>query len=201
MIFRKAELRDLDQIVDIHMLAFPDFFLTSLGKSFLKQYYKVYIKYSHIALVAEDNEVIEGFVVGSNNSVIFYENLKKEFIFFIYPTLLNAINLKLLSKIFKRLFSVLFKKKVNRALKTYTGLNELTSIGVNPKGQSRGLGRKLLIEYEQQCRAYKVKGITLTTDAENNDGVLTFYKKSGYEIDQTFIQDEKRVMYSLVKYF
>lgn len=201
MILREAKLADLDQIVNVHFLAFPNFFLTCLGSKFLKQYYKIYIKYSHLAFVAEENGFIEGFVVGSNNSVCFYKDLKQEVLHFVFPVLFNLINFQLLSKIFKRAISVLFKKKVNRSLKSYEGLNELTSIGVTPTVQSKGLGNRLLAKYEQHCVTSNIEGITLTTDAKNNDKVLKFYKKAGYVIDQTFVQDKNRKMYSLVKYF
>ncbi|OUR75198.1 hypothetical protein A9Q75_18005 [Colwellia psychrerythraea] len=201
MNIRVAELIDLDHIVSVHFSAFPDFFLTSLGGQFLKQYYRIYIKYSHIAFVAEENGVIEGFVVGSNDSIKFYQDLKKEALHFLLPLLVNFINIQLLSKIIKRIFSVLFKKKVNSSLKTYDELNELTSIGVNPTVQSKGLGYELLAKYEQHCVTNNIEGITLTTDAINNDKVLKFYKRSGYLVDQTFVQDKNRKMYSLVKYF
>jgi GNAT superfamily N-acetyltransferase len=201
MNIRVAELIDLDQIVSVHFSAFSGFFLTSLGGLFLKQYYRIYIKYSHIAFVAEENGVIEGFVVGSNDSIKFYQDLKKEALHFLLPLLVNIINIELLSKIIKRIFSVLFKKKVNSSLKTYDELNELTSIGVNPAVQSKGLGYELLAKYERHCVTNNIEGITLTTDAKNNDKVLTFYKRSGYLIDQTFVQDKNRKMYSLVKYF
>lgn len=201
MNIRLAELNDLDQIVDVHFSAFPDFFLTGLGRKFLKQYYKIYIKYSHIAFVAEKHGVIEGFVVGSNNSTVFYKDLKKEIINFIFPMLVNIFNFHLLSKIVKRVFSVLFKKKVNSSLKPYDELNELTSIGIILNDQNRGLGSLLLAKYERYCIEENVKGITLTTDANKNEKVLKFYKKFGYSIDKTFVQDEKRTMYSLVKYF
>jgi len=201
VIIREAKLNDLDQIVDVHFLAFPDFFLTSLGRSFLIQYYKVYINFSHIAFVVDDNGTIEGFVVGSNNSADFYNDMKKEAVHFILPVFMNIVNIQLCKKVFKRAFSVFFKKKVNSSLKSYDGLNELTSIGVNPIDQNRGMGSKLLEKYEQLCITRNVDGITLTTDADDNDKVLKFYKKSGYFIDQNFVQDDKRNMYSLVKYF
>jgi ribosomal protein S18 acetylase RimI-like enzyme len=201
MIIRHAELNDLEQIVNVHFLAFSEFFLTSLGRRFLKEYYKIYIKYSHIAFVAENNGVIEGFVVGSNNSTVFYTNLKKEIFCFIFPMLTNLFNFNLLSKISKRVFSLLFKGKVNSSLKSYDKLSELTSIGVILNDQNKGVGSLLLARYEEYCIEKKIKGITLTTDADKNEKVLKFYKKFGYSIDQTFIQDEKRAMYSLVKYF
>lgn len=201
MIIREAVLDDLEQLVDVHFSAFSGFFLTSLGRNFLIQYYKIYIKYSHIAFVAEVDNSIEGFVVGSNSSVDFYNDLKKEAVCFFIPILMNIVNIHLFRKIWSRFFSIFLKRKVNNSIKAYENLNELTSIGVNQNDKNRGLGSKLLAEYEDYCIRNNISGITLTTDADDNDKVLNFYKKFGYSIDQQFAQDHKRNMYSLVKYF
>ncbi|MBO7328715.1 MAG: GNAT family N-acetyltransferase, partial [Lentisphaeria bacterium] len=36
----KISISDLEAVVEVHMASFPSFFLTTLGKSFLRQYYK-----------------------------------------------------------------------------------------------------------------------------------------------------------------
>lgn len=46
MEFRELSKGDYDHLVDIHMLAFNDFFLTSPGKRGLMTYYKVNLKSS-----------------------------------------------------------------------------------------------------------------------------------------------------------
>jgi ribosomal protein S18 acetylase RimI-like enzyme len=197
---REAILEDIDDIVHVHLKSFPSFFLTSLGEKFLAEYYNIYIQYNHIAFVVEDNGKIEGFVVGTNSSEEFYRDFKSNIQPFLIPIITNIFNPKLVSKIFNRIYSILFKKRVNDVLKKYNDINELTSIGVLPSDQKKGLGSILLGAYESYCLNEKIKGIYLTTDAANNDSVLNFYKKSGFEIDLTFYQSEERKMYSLTKY-
>jgi ribosomal protein S18 acetylase RimI-like enzyme len=198
---RKADFTDIDGIVQVHLQSFPNFFLTSLGKRFLSEYYNIYIQYEHIAFVVEDSGNIEGFVVGTNSSESFYKDLKSNIRHFLIPIMTNVLNPKLIYKIANRVYSVLFKKRVNEELKKYKDINELTSIGVSPSDQKKGIGCILLRAYEEYCLNEKVKGIYLTTDAESNDSVLNFYKKSGFEIDLTFYQGEERKMHSLTKYF
>jgi ribosomal protein S18 acetylase RimI-like enzyme len=200
MRIRTAELQDLMQIVDVHIDAFPNFFLTSLGRGFLKSYYRIYIQYGHIAYVADNNGIIVGFVVGTHDSRKFYNDLRKESQSFILPLLMNFYNLALIRKVLKRVKSVFFRKKVNENVKDYVGFNELTSIGVATQIKARGIGSSLLHAYEDFCMKSQCKGIVLTTDAVDNEHVLKFYQKFGYSIDQTFEQDNKRKMYSLIKY-
>ena len=62
MNIRKATLNDVNVIVEIHLDAFKGFFLTSLGKAFLKFYYSCFIKNKEtVTMVAEENNIIYGF--------------------------------------------------------------------------------------------------------------------------------------------
>ena len=195
----KADLSHLDDIVKVHLHSFPNFFLTSLGSKFILEYYKIYIQYGHIALVLVDDGLIEGFVVGTNSSEQFYNDLKSNISLFIIPILCNLFNHKLITKIFNRAYSIIFKKRVNSELNKYIDLNELISIGVMPTDQNKGIGTLLLSTYEDYCLKNNLKGIYLTTDADKNNHVLNFYKKSGFEIDLTFYQGKDRRMFSLTK--
>ena len=196
---RKADLSNLDDMVKVHLHSFPNFFLTSLGSKFLFEYYKIYIQYGHIAFVLECNGLIEGFVVGTDSGERFYKDLKSNISKFIVPILWNLFNPKLITKIFNRVYSIVLKKRVNNELDKYVDLNELTSIGVLPTDQSKGIGTLLLSTYENYCLEKNINGIYLTTDADNNTAVLNFYKKAGFEIDLTFYQGKDRRMFSLTK--
>jgi len=196
---KKAELSNLDDIVKVHLHSFPGFFLTSLGYKFLFQYYKIYIQNGHIAFVLEDKGLIEGFVVGTNSSERFYKDLKSNILFFLVPVLSNLFNPKLLTKIFNRACSIFFKKRVNNELEKYVDQNELTSIGVMPTDQNKGIGTLLLSTYEDYCLTNNVNSIYLTTDADNNEPALNFYKKNGFKVDLRFYQGKGRKMFSLTK--
>ena len=63
---RPMGLFDVTPVVRIHMLSFVNFFLTFLGPAFVKELYKSTITdQSGIAIVAESDGVMYGFVTGT----------------------------------------------------------------------------------------------------------------------------------------
>ncbi len=61
----KVKEDDLDAVVEIHLLSFPGFFLSKIGPSFLKCYYREIITYEGGHLLAAQNAgSIIGFVAG-----------------------------------------------------------------------------------------------------------------------------------------
>jgi ribosomal protein S18 acetylase RimI-like enzyme len=76
---------------------------------------------------------------------------------------------------------------------------ELLSIGVLPEKNGLGIGKKLLIKFENKVREKGINTITLTTDLESNDNVLNFYKKCGYKVYYDFITFPNRKMLKLIK--
>lgn len=78
MEIRKAKITDIDSIVEIHCDAFKDFFLTSLGKTFLRFYYSCFIKSDKtVVLCAENQGVILGFSAIAQNAHGFNARLIK----------------------------------------------------------------------------------------------------------------------------
>lgn len=78
MEIRKVNIADIDNIVQIHCDAFNDFFLTSLGKSFLRLYYACFIKSDEtVVLCAENQGVILGFSAIAQNAHGFNTRLIK----------------------------------------------------------------------------------------------------------------------------
>lgn len=199
MKIRHSKEADLKAIVDVHNQAFENFFMTSLGSQFLIKYYRNYQNTNHLSLVIEDeNHNVLGFVVGTNNSSDFYKSLKQDWRSFLFPLLKNVFNVRMLTKIFHRAHSLVLTNKVNTVIPPQ-GYNELTSIGVIPNSNIKGLGSRLLKEYESICKASGISGVYLTTDAVANESVLKFYQKHGFTIAQEFTQDNLRLMYMLIK--
>ncbi len=63
--YRKADVADLKNIVDVHTQCFPTSFLTSLGKKVLYNLYKTYLDNKMPFIVgADDNNNIIGFCAG-----------------------------------------------------------------------------------------------------------------------------------------
>ena len=193
----KPRINQSDQIAKIHLKSFPDFFLTSLGYSFLKTYYKSCSKSNEaISICAIDNETkkIVGFAVGCLNSKGFNKKLICSNLGpYIYQTTVLLFTKPLaLIRLIKNL-------RKGYDLSDKGNYAELLSIGMLPEKSGLGIGRNLLAKFENQVREKGVNTITLTTDADSNDGILKFYKKSGYKVYYNFITFPNRNMLKLIK--
>jgi len=185
------------QIAEIHLKSFPNFFLTSLGYSFLKTYYKSCSKSKEaISICAIDNEnkKILGFAVGCINSKgfnkkIIYSNLGAYF----YQTIILLFTRPLA---LIRLFKNFGKGNLSSDKGNYA---ELLSIGTSPDNRGLGIGQNLLAKFENKVRENGVNTITLTTDLDSNDNVLKFYKKAGYKVYYEFVTFPERKMLKLIK--
>lgn len=183
---------DIDYIVDLHIRAFPHFFLTSLGKSFLRQYYISLLESCRsVALVLRDNdERIRGFVTGVINPSGFYKELLKlhwyRFFFAAAPQALRR------PRIIPKLLKAYRKPEDARA---GNNIAELTSICVAPEEENRGYGKKLVHAYLHEISQRGCKEVVLYTDAQENERVNAFYKALGFKISKTFVTPEGRIMH------
>ena len=197
IIYRKSKILDCSQIAKIHLITFPKFFLTTLGYSFLKTYYRSCVKSKEaisICAINQDDKKLLGFAVGCfiskgfNKRLIFSNSLEFSY---------RAILLLLTNPIaLIRLFKNLEKNNDKDDKGNYA---ELLSIGVSPDHNGFGIGQNLLVEFENQVKEKGINTITLTTDADSNDSVLRFYKKSGYTVYYGFETFPNRKMLKLIK--
>ncbi len=196
-LIKKITFSDLDAIVLIHIEAFPNFFLTSLGSSFLNCYYRSLIKSSDgIGLCAIEGTDIVGFCAGTVKSKGFHKRLLLNNIYFFTLQFFKLIFLQ--PKALVRLF---FNMEKVPLLDISGDIAELTSIGVKPSAKGTGVGEKLLVEFEKAVEVSGSKIITLTTDFYYNENVLRFYSKNGYTVHSDFITYPNRRMYKLIKQF
>lgn len=192
---KKATMNDVCQIVDIHCEAFKGFFLTSLGRPFLLFYYSCFIRCSDgIVLCAFMNEKLIGFAASSIVCKGFNSKLIKDnfFEFFILAIKLVFISPMSLVRLCRNL-----TKKANKFEEE--DYSELYSIGVDIDGQGCGVGSKLLIATEELLIKRGVNRISLTTDYNNNEKVISFYKKLGFVVLYDFITYPNRRMYRFIK--
>lgn len=184
----KIEL--LDEIVKLHIKAFPDFFLTQLGDGFLKTLYLGYLedKSSGIIVAKEENHLI-GFIAYSRDYSNFYKGLiKHHLIKFAFCSLCAAVKHPSFTK---RLLGAF--KKSDEVVKNEAYV-ELASIAVNPDAKGKGTGT-LLIDYLKKAIDFnKFSYISLETDADNNKSVNEFYKKNGFELAREYTTAEGRRM-------
>ena len=194
--YRKPTLLEADEIASIHLKTFENFFLTSLGKSFLKTYYKSCIKLEgaiSICAVDEENTVV-GFCFGSLSSVGFHKKL-------ILNNIL-AFTIQFISVLFSKpraIIRLVKNLKKEGHPEDHGDYAELLSIGVLLEKKGLGIGRGLLLDFEKNIKDKKIKRISLTTDYDSNNAVLKFYDSMGYNVYYEFVTYPNRKMFKLIK--
>ena len=195
--YRKSKVSDSNQIAKIHLKSFPNFFLSTLGYSFLKTYYKSCVRSKEaisICAIDQNDKKLLGFAVGCFNSDGFNKRLIFSNLFEYSYRAMILMFTKPIALI--RLYKNLAKNYDKDDKGNYA---ELFSIGVSPNRNGLGIGQQLLTKFEYQVREKGINTLTLTTDAYSNDSVLRFYKKSGYNIYYEFETFPNRKMLKLIK--
>ena len=180
----------IDTVSDLHLDAFPDFFLTNLGKSFISLLYRCYVEDKESGIiVAKDEEEIVGFIAYSNDYPAFYKNLiRKHCMKFALCSLGALVKHPSFSK---RLLGAFRKSDDVKKEEKYV---EIASICVDPKKSKKGTGT-LLMEYIKNDVDFDTYAyINLETDADNNDGVNKFYVKNSFKLERTYTTREGRRM-------
>ena len=186
----KAKNTDcVEKIVEIHISAFPNFFLTTLGKGFLKHLYSGFIKYDESNVYLAEDEEICGFLAYTENLSGFYRYLIKKSLFsFAWYSLLAFLKRPTL---ILRLLRALLKPGESKRREKYV---ELSSIGVIKGMENKHIGRALIDCLKMEFDASKFAYIKLETDAENNDRVNKFYLSNGFIKADTYTTSEGRKM-------
>lgn len=186
-----SEKQITNEIVEIHLQTFQGFFLTFLGRGFLRQLYKGYCAYDKSALlVAMNNENRPiGFLAYSEDISGFYKYLIKSkllpfawYSFYAFCRQPSSII---------RLLSAFFKPGKSKRNENYI---ELASIGVSPEIKSTGIGSALIEELKTNTDFNRFQYICLETDAENNEASNEFYLKNDFSLFKSFETPEGRKM-------
>jgi len=196
MEIRDLNISDVKKIAEVHEKSFKDFFLTSLGRQFLETYYAASINNNtSIGIGLFDNEEkLCGFATGTSKSLGYHKTLLFQNSFLFFKSLLFVSLSR--PKVIFRLFKNINKKSDKKDDKQYA---ELLSIAMLPDLKGSGYGKILLDEFEKKAKCHSASKIALTTDYNNNDNVVKFYNKSGYEVYYDFIAYPNRHMYKLIK--
>ena len=188
--------KDIDSVVRIHIAAFPDFFLTQLGSTFLQFYYKSVLKHKlGIMMGAYNDADLVGFCAATQLSKSFNSSLiiNNPFLFSFVGVRLLFTNPKAIIRLFKNLTKSCSENNDNGSYA------EILSIGVDPKQQGGGIGKNLLKAVEEELKNCSIDKLSLTTDYYNNENAISFYKSLEYKIMYVFETYPKRKMYRLIK--
>jgi ribosomal protein S18 acetylase RimI-like enzyme len=182
----------MPEVIDVHMRAFPGFFLTFLGCGFLKEFYSSFCGSNEgIGFVAIDPETgrVAGVVVGPVQPAGYFKRLLKRrwWAFCLHSTKAVCRRPTIIPRMMRAfLYRGDAPEGSARAL--------LSSIAVDPEIQRGGVGRQLVQAYLDEARRRGVPGVFLTTDRDGNEAVNGFYQKLGWRIDSTFTTPQGRRM-------
>lgn len=195
---RKAKVEDYKILAEKHMEVFPDFFMSTLGLSFLQTYYKYVLRHPDtVSFFAERNEEVLGYVVGRLRTKGFLKSVIKR-----NPIPFMWEGIKLIFKRPKalvRIYNNLEKKQDNGQVVDNQDYGEIGLIGISPSLKGKGIGRLLLEQIEFELRTHNVTRLSLTTDYHNNENTLAAYKAWGFSILYDFVTYPNRRMYRLIK--
>ena len=180
----------VNEIVDIHLNTFKGFFLTFMGRGFLRQMYSMYFLHdeSNIIVAVDDCRVI-GFLAYSTDLSGLYKYMIRHRLLRFGWYSLGALLRK--PKSFMRLLRAFLKPSEAKRDADYV---ELASIGVNPANKSLGVGSKMIDVLKETVDSEKYEYIKLETDAVNNDAANHFYQKNGFVLDHDYETPEGRKM-------
>lgn len=165
---KSDEKKIIDEIVTIHLNTFTGFFLTFMGRGFLRQMYQSYCDHEESGLlVAEGDGKTVGFLAYSSD----FSGLYK----FMIKTRLVQFGWYSMGAFFRRpsaflhIIKAFLKPSEVKRKEKYV---ELSSIGVDPNVKSKGVGSKLIEKLKKLVDFEEYAYITLETDAVNNEGEI-----------------------------
>ena len=185
----------INQVIEIHIAAFPGFFLSELGNDVLRVFYKSLLQDKTTIFYGVKNEgELVGFFVASLKpkglyTRLFFKNISR----FILPLFFSFLkNLSLL----KRMMTSASSSSKLEVSTIYPA--SLLSICVSPAHAGNGIGKILLSTLEKELQLRKRHGYYLTTDANNNNATNQFYLNFGFKLNGSYSQG-KRIMNIYVK--
>ena len=196
---RVATQRDVDEIVAVHQAAFETFFLTSLGPRFLGYLYRGYLAHpSGIVLVGLDpvhEGRIAGFVAGTTDPATFYGWLRRSHGLKMALAAAPALARRPIA-VGRRLVSAIRYR--GQPPQRVAGAALLASLAVDPRIAGQGRGSSLVQAFVERAREAGRSLTYCSTDAADNDRVLTFYARLGFREVERFRQSGGREMAILI---
>jgi GNAT superfamily N-acetyltransferase len=192
-----ANMRDLSRIVEIHLAAFPGYFLSKMGAQFLQELYRAFLQDdAGLVLIAVHGGKTIGFAAGTLAPNGFFRHLFRirwyAFARAAMPTMVRqpiVVISKLLSAPFFR--GDVPEIEVGAAL--------LSSIAVDPGHAGNGAGKSLLNAFCREAQLLGARYVYAITDRDENFTVNRFYLRLHFRVQDTFCKDRGRWMVRYVR--
>jgi ribosomal protein S18 acetylase RimI-like enzyme len=187
----------IDGIVGLHMQAFSGFFLSSLGRGFLSEYYRCAVGHElSVGYVAVDcdNKVV-GLCFGLVDPKSFYKDiLKRRWWVFALHSIWAVFRQPI---IIPRLLRAL-KHEGGAPPVNITPLGSLVVTAVKPDDQGVGVAITVMRSLFDEFVRRGVHAVFLNTDADNNDRIRGFYLAMECDfVDYYFTPEGRRMCWYL----
>ena len=187
---RELRSADLAEVAAVHRAAFPGYFLTALGEPFIARLYREYLATSEIALVAEQNGQIVGFILGTSDLSAIYRRFYQRNIVFTARTVATGflrdpwLRTAVRSRVGHAVTAV---RAITRRQapsgplpEGELGGPELVSIGILPSAQGSGAAAQLVDALLENMRDSGEKLCNLSVQIVN-ERAIRFYEREGWE--------------------
>ncbi|MEA2235583.1 MAG: hypothetical protein QOC81_307 [Thermoanaerobaculia bacterium] len=186
-------MKDAGAAAEVHLAAFPGFFLSFLGARFLRELYRAIVSDEEsIAFVAVDEERVVGLVAGAASGGFYRRAARRRWLRF---GLASMTALLRKPSIVRRLLRALYAPP-----QTFSAGAVLMSLAVDPRVQRTGAGKLLTRAFIESARQRGVAAVVLTTDRIGNDAVNAFYRAQGFSIVDSYVTPEGRAMNEYILY-
>lgn len=178
-IIRPIRPDDLPQIAQIHKEMFFDHFLGKYSLCTIQSYYREFIR-DCVFLVSEEDEIINGFVLGGMSQDLNRAKavfVKKYRLLYLFDTAIRPwVYMDALARI-KTLFAI--REQGNG--KVSNDSIRLLSIAVSLDAQGSGVATKLVRSFEEAISPWKSYGLSVLS---HNLRAQAFYQKNGFIIER-----------------
>lgn len=190
LVLRPLTPADVERCAELHVEAFPGFFLSQLGPRFLREFYRGFLgDPDAIAVVATTaSGGVVGAVVGSFAPQGFFSRLlKRRFAGFAVASML--VVLRHPSAAPRLLKAIAYRGRV--PVRVSGAL--LSSICVDPTAHAQGIGSQLISRFETEARSRGMLAYLLT-DRDDNQAANAFYLRNGWTLAASYETPEGRSM-------
>jgi GNAT superfamily N-acetyltransferase len=188
-----ADPEHVDQIVRVHLAAFPGFFLSTLGPSFLRLFYReLQADPAALLLVSLRKGRVTGVVGGVVDESEFFRSLRQR--------RQGAFIRASLRTLMRRPATArpLWRARRRHAQHQDGVPATLLTLAVDPGEQGHGTGRALVKAFTEDLIERNIDSYKLTTDALDNDATIQFYLSQRFQITDHWSTPEGRQMLTLV---
>ena len=185
----------LPSLARVHLDTFEGYFLTRMGERFLREYYRCYLFSEHgigfVALPADAESDVVGFVTGADDSAAFYDQaFRRRFWALAIAAAMRCLRVpRVIPEVWARRSKALRRDESrgseNHRSHPAQGLDlpsaSLISIGVDAHHRRQGIAKRLVSTFVQDLRNRDVSAVTLSV-FQSNMAARAFYEDMGWQL-------------------